>query len=120
MNETLFTSLAQAPRRAGCWRADYNDTRPHSQLGLDKTRGQVIQFSLQVAANVTFEQTQTIMGRAGSVCLLNNQLSAFVEPLESTSCSRCGRAFAPVPAVRWTFLTADYLVSAYFLGTGFQ
>ncbi len=44
----------------------------------------IFQFSLQVATNVTFEQTQTIMGRAGSVCLLNNQLSTFVETLKST------------------------------------
>ena len=42
----------------------------------------VFQFGLQVAAKFTFEQTQTIVGRAGSVCLLNYQLSAFVEPLE--------------------------------------
>ncbi|MGY2933020.1 hypothetical protein ACVWZ6_002622 [Bradyrhizobium sp. GM6.1] len=33
MNETLFTSLAQARFTLGSWRADYNDTRPHSQLG---------------------------------------------------------------------------------------
>src|SRR5436190_17842685 len=33
LNETLFTSLAQARVALGCWRADYNDTRPHSQLG---------------------------------------------------------------------------------------
>ena len=33
LNETLFTSLAQARVVLGCWRADYNDTRPHSQLG---------------------------------------------------------------------------------------
>ena len=33
LNETLFTSLAQARVILGCWRADYNDTRPHSQLG---------------------------------------------------------------------------------------
>ncbi|WP_247489753.1 IS3 family transposase [Bradyrhizobium sp. 17] len=33
LNETLFTSLAQARAALGCWRADYNDTRPHSQLG---------------------------------------------------------------------------------------
>ncbi len=32
-NETLFTSLAQARVTLGCWRADYNDARPHSQLG---------------------------------------------------------------------------------------
>ena len=29
------------------------------------------------------------MGRAGSVCLLNNQLSAFVEPLEGTRNREC-------------------------------
>ncbi|WP_456651398.1 MULTISPECIES: IS3 family transposase [unclassified Bradyrhizobium] len=33
LNETLFTSLAQARVALGCWRADYNRTRPHSQLG---------------------------------------------------------------------------------------
>ncbi|WP_416203010.1 IS3 family transposase [Bradyrhizobium yuanmingense] len=33
LNETLFTSLAQTRVALGCWRADYNYTRPHSQLG---------------------------------------------------------------------------------------
>jgi putative transposase len=33
LNETLFTSLAQVRVALGCWRADYNDTRPHSRLG---------------------------------------------------------------------------------------
>ena len=33
LNETLFTSLAQARVALGCWRSDYNDARPHSQLG---------------------------------------------------------------------------------------
>jgi len=33
LNETLFTSLGQARVELGHWRADYNDTRPHSQLG---------------------------------------------------------------------------------------
>ncbi|MET4221984.1 transposase InsO family protein [Bradyrhizobium sp. LB14.3] len=33
LNETLFTSLAQARVALGCWWADYNHTRPHSQLG---------------------------------------------------------------------------------------
>ncbi len=33
LNETLFTSLAQARVALGCWRADYNDARPHSLLG---------------------------------------------------------------------------------------
>ena len=33
LNETLFTSLAQARVTLGCWRADYNGSRPHSQLG---------------------------------------------------------------------------------------
>ncbi|MET4716191.1 IS30 family transposase [Bradyrhizobium japonicum] len=33
LNETLFTSLAQARVTLGCWRADYSETRPHSQLG---------------------------------------------------------------------------------------
>ncbi|MGY3134042.1 hypothetical protein ACVWZM_004724 [Bradyrhizobium sp. USDA 4501] len=33
LNETLFTSLAQTRVAVGCWRADYNDARPHSRLG---------------------------------------------------------------------------------------
>jgi putative transposase len=33
LNETLFTSLPQARVALGCWRADYNGTRPHSRLG---------------------------------------------------------------------------------------
>ena len=33
LNETLFTSLAQARVVLGCWRTDYNDNRPHSKLG---------------------------------------------------------------------------------------
>jgi putative transposase len=33
LNETLFTSLAQARAALRCWRDDYNGLRPHSQLG---------------------------------------------------------------------------------------
>ena len=33
LNETLFTSLAQARVALGNWRADYNGARPHSQIG---------------------------------------------------------------------------------------
>jgi len=33
LNETLFTSLAQARVALQCWRTDYNGSRPHSQLG---------------------------------------------------------------------------------------
>ncbi len=33
LNETLFTSMAQVSIALGCWRTDYNDTRPHWQLG---------------------------------------------------------------------------------------
>ena len=33
MNETLFTSLGPARVALGCWWADYNDSRSHSQLG---------------------------------------------------------------------------------------
>jgi putative transposase len=33
LNETLFTSLVQARIERGYWQVDYNDTRPHSQLG---------------------------------------------------------------------------------------
>ena len=33
LNETLFTSLAQARVALACWRTDYNDNRAHSKLG---------------------------------------------------------------------------------------
>lgn len=33
LNETRFTSLAQARARLNVWRADYNGARPHSQIG---------------------------------------------------------------------------------------
>src|SRR3954453_13742417 len=33
LNETLFPALAQARVALKCWRADYNEARPHSQLG---------------------------------------------------------------------------------------
>ena len=33
LKETMFASLAQARVALGCWRADYNGSRPHSQLG---------------------------------------------------------------------------------------
>ncbi|MCK1541027.1 transposase [Bradyrhizobium sp. 179] len=33
LSETLFTSLAQARITLGCWRADCNNARPHSQFG---------------------------------------------------------------------------------------
>jgi Integrase core domain len=33
MVRVRFTSLAQAPVALGCWRADYNGSRPHTQLG---------------------------------------------------------------------------------------
>ena len=33
LNETLFTSLAEARMRIGAWKDDYNDHRPHSSLG---------------------------------------------------------------------------------------
>ena len=33
LNETLFTSLAQARAALERWRADYNNSRPHSKLG---------------------------------------------------------------------------------------
>jgi len=33
LNETLFTSLAPARVALQCWRADYNEQRPHSKLG---------------------------------------------------------------------------------------
>jgi putative transposase len=35
LNETLFASLAQARVALGCWRADYNGSRPHSQLWME-------------------------------------------------------------------------------------
>lgn len=33
LNETLFSSLAHARAALAIWRADYNNTRPHSQIG---------------------------------------------------------------------------------------
>ena len=33
LNETLFTTLAQVRALLGRWRADYNESRPHSRLG---------------------------------------------------------------------------------------
>lgn len=33
LNETLFSSLAQAKAALASWRADYNTARPHSQIG---------------------------------------------------------------------------------------
>lgn len=33
LNETLFSSLGQARTALAIWRADYNGSRPHSQLG---------------------------------------------------------------------------------------
>jgi len=33
LNETLFTSLAQARAVLTAWKEDYNNTRPHSALG---------------------------------------------------------------------------------------
>lgn len=33
LNETLFTSLAEARMRIDAWKDDYNDNRPHSSLG---------------------------------------------------------------------------------------
>jgi len=39
LNETLFTSLAEARMRIGAWTDDYNDYRPHSSLG-NRTPGE--------------------------------------------------------------------------------
>ena len=33
LNETLFSTIDQARMALATWRADYNNTRPHSQLG---------------------------------------------------------------------------------------
>lgn len=33
LNETLFSSPAEARGRIGAWKADYNNNRPHSPLG---------------------------------------------------------------------------------------
>jgi putative transposase len=33
LNETLFTSLAQARAVLAAWKDDYNNVRPHSSLG---------------------------------------------------------------------------------------
>jgi hypothetical protein len=41
----------------------------------------VSKFVLQVASNLAFEQGKTIMCRAGSICLLDHELSAIIETL---------------------------------------
>jgi putative transposase len=33
LNETLFSSLAEARARVTSWKEDYNQNRPHSSLG---------------------------------------------------------------------------------------
>ena len=33
LNETLFSSLAEAREKIAAWKADYNRHRPHSSLG---------------------------------------------------------------------------------------
>jgi putative transposase len=33
LNETLFISLTLTSVALGCWQADYNGSRPHSQVG---------------------------------------------------------------------------------------
>ena len=47
------------------------------------------QVGLQVATNITFEPGKTVIGRAGSVTLLDNQLSALVKSLERTGNREC-------------------------------
>src|SRR5690606_11044858 len=59
LNETLFTSLAQARVALRCWRADYNNTRPHSQLGW-KTP----------SAEQSEEHTSELQSRENLVCRL--------------------------------------------------
>jgi putative transposase len=33
LNETLFSTLAEARTRIAAWKEDYNQVRPHSSLG---------------------------------------------------------------------------------------
>jgi transposase InsO family protein len=33
LNETLFSTLAEAREKIGAWKEDYNRHRPHSSLG---------------------------------------------------------------------------------------
>src|SRR5262245_20882618 len=51
-------------------------------IQIDPRENIVFQLLLKVAPDFTFEQVETIIGCANRVCLLNDQLSAFVEPLE--------------------------------------
>jgi hypothetical protein len=49
----------------------------------------VFEFNLQIASNIAFEQSETIVSRRGSVCLLDNKLSAFVKTLQSARNHEC-------------------------------
>jgi len=49
----------------------------------------VFQLHLKVVRNSTFEQTEAIIGCADRVCLLNDQLSALVEPLQGAGNREC-------------------------------
>ena len=47
LNETLFTSLAQARVALEEWRRDYNTVRPHSRIGWLTPAAYAEQFSMQ-------------------------------------------------------------------------
>ena len=49
----------------------------------------VSKFALQVASNLAFEHGKTIMCRAGSICLLDYELSAVIEPLQGARNREC-------------------------------
>src|SRR5262249_46510113 len=53
-------------------------------IQLDPSLSIVLHLALEVAPKVTLEQAEAVIRRADGFRLLNDQLSAFVNPLEST------------------------------------
>src|SRR5262245_48644518 len=58
-------------------------------IQLDSSLGILLHLALEVAPTVTLEQAEAVICRADGVRLLNDQLSAFVKPLESTRNGEC-------------------------------
>ena len=50
LNETVFTSMAQARAVIAAWRTDYNTTRPHSALGYQTPAARAAELKAMGAA----------------------------------------------------------------------